>query len=205
LVAGLALVQSPPWLVSGCGLAVFLFWLEIVWFFRDPPRQIPADPQAVVSPADGTVVELAEVDAEGFPDGKAFRVGIFLSVFNVHINRSPVRAVVKRLRYYPGRYLNALKTASARQNEQLWIDLEQTETGMPFRVTQISGALARRIVCALKPGQAVEKGEKFGMIKLGSRTELYLPAQTPKEVMIKIGQKVKGGETILFRLQARAN
>ncbi len=190
----------PGWLVAVLGVIIFLFWLEIVWFFRNPARSIPNDPQVVVSPADGTIVELAEVEAEGFPNQKAFRIGIFLSVFNVHINRSPISGIVKQLRFYPGRFLNALKTVSARVNEQLWIDLEQDRTGLPMRVTQISGALAHRIVCELKQGQHIEKGHAFGMIKLGSRTELYLPAEARFEVAVKLGQKVKGGQTVLLRL-----
>lgn len=197
----LALISAPAWLIGLLELIVFLFWLEILWFFRDPPRTIPADARDLVSPADGTIVELAQVSAQGFPNGIAFRVGIFLSVFNVHINRSPISGTVKQLRYFPGRFLNALKSASARENEQLWIDMEHEATGFPIRVTQISGALARRIVCELRTGQKINKGEKFGMIKLGSRTELYLPADVPIEVMVKLGQKVKGGETVLLRLK----
>jgi phosphatidylserine decarboxylase len=179
------------------GLVIFLFWLEIVWFFRDPPRTVPADPAAIVSPADGTIVELAEVSAEGFPEGKAFRVSIFLSIFNVHINRAPLEATVTRVRYFPGRFINAMNPESGRVNEQLWIDLDHG--GMPMRVTQISGALARRIVCELKPGQAVAKGEKFGMIKLGSRTELYVPTTARFDVGVKVGDKVQGGVTVLLR------
>lgn len=204
LVGWLGWLGLNYYVVGLLGLVILLFWLEIVWFFRDPPRAIPTDPAAIVSPADGTIVELAEVSAEGFPDGKAFRVGIFLSVFNVHINRAPLAARVTRLRYFPGRYLNALKAASARENEQLWIDLEQVGTRMPVRVTQISGALARRIVCELRPGQGVTKGEKFGMIKLGSRTELYLPANVPIEPAVQVGDKVKGGSTVLIRLKGVA-
>lgn len=198
-VGWLAWLGLNVYVVYFLSLLIFLFWLEIIWFFRDPPRQVPADPAAVVSPADGTIMELAVVPAEGFPEGKAFRVGIFLSVFNVHINRAPLAARVTRMRYFPGRYLNALKAASARENEQLWIDLEEEGTGMPVRVTQISGALARRIVCELKAGQAVQKGEKFGMIKLGSRTELYVPTAVAFETAVKVGDKVRGGETILLR------
>lgn len=200
LIGWLAWLGAPNWLTWFLSTLVFLFWLEIAWFFRNPARSIPQDIHAVVSPADGTIVELAEVEAEGFPGGKAFRVGIFLSVFNVHINRAPVSGQVTRLRYYPGHFLNAMKTISARVNEQLWIDLIQDVTSMPMRVTQISGALARRIVCDLKPGQPLTKGEVFGMIKLGSRTELYLPREAGFEVAVKVGDKVCGGSTILLRL-----
>ncbi len=200
LVGWLAWLGTPTWLVWLLSIAIGLFWLEIIWFFRNPFRAITTDPAAIVSPADGTIVELAEVDAEGFPGNRAFRVGIFLSVFNVHINRAPLAGVVTQLRFYPGRFLNALKALSARVNEQLWIDMKHDETGMPVRITQISGALAHRIVCELKPGQHVNKGEMFGMIKLGSRTELYLPTDAKIELNVKVGDKVKGGSTILMRL-----
>lgn len=201
VIGWLAWFGSPAWLIWILSVAVFLFWLEIVWFFRNPARVIPIDPQAIVSPADGTIVELAEVDAEGFPGNRAFRVGIFLSVFNVHINRSPVAGKVTALRFYPGKFLNAMKTISARVNEQLWIDMEQADSNMPMRITQISGALAHRIVCDLKVGQQLNKGEMFGMIKLGSRTEVYLPRDVGFDVAVKVGDKVQGGSTVLLRLK----
>ncbi len=200
IVGYLAWWGAPPWLVWLLSVIVFLFWLEILWFFRNPHRTIPNDPNAVLCPADGQIVELAEVDAEGFPGGRAFRVGIFLNVFNVHINRAPLAARVTKLRFYPGKFLNAMKTISARVNEQLWIDLEHIPTGMPIRVTQISGALAHRIVCELKPGQELKAGDTFGMIKLGSRTELYLPSDTKFTLKVKVGDKVVGGTTVLMQL-----
>ncbi|MFO0815424.1 MAG: phosphatidylserine decarboxylase [Gemmatales bacterium] len=197
----LAWLSVPPWIIWLVGIANLLFWLEIIWFFRNPTRVIPDDAQVMVSPADGTIVELAEVNAEGFPNGRAFRVGIFLSVFNVHINRTPCACRITRLRYYPGKMLNAMKAISARVNEQMWIDMEHQLNGMPMRVTQISGALARRIVCELKPGQTLAAGEAFGMIKLGSRTELYLPSDTAFDLKVKVGDTVQGGSTVLLRLK----
>ncbi len=201
LVGWLAWLGAPAWVVFLLSLAILLFWLEILWFFRHPQRVIPDHPLAILSPADGKIVELAEVEAEGFPGGRAFRVGIFLNIFNVHVNRAPAKARVKQLRYYPGRMLNALNPRSARVNEQLWIDLEHQPSGMPMRVTQISGALARRIVCELKVGQQLQAGYAFGMIKLGSRTELYLPAKTPFTLQVKVGDTVQGGATVLMQLQ----
>lgn len=197
----LAYAETPYWLTITLSVLIFLFWLEIIWFFRDPPRKIPENNFAVVSPADGTIVEISEVDAEGFPEGKAFRIGIFLSVFNVHINRSPVTGTVTKLRYFPGRFLNAMKTVSARVNEQLWIDMQHDQLNFPLRVTQISGALARRIVCDLKTGQKVTMGQKFGMIKLGSRTELYLPHNLDIDLQVKIGDKVRGGSSVLLHIK----
>lgn len=201
LVGLLAYAGAPGWLTMSLSVLITLFWLEIIWFFRDPPRTIPTNPLAVLSPADGTIVDISEVEVEGFPQGKAFRIGIFLSVFNVHINRSPVAATITKLRYFPGRFLNAMKTVSARVNEQLWIDMQHDQLDFPLRVTQISGALARRIVCDLKAGQKVASGEKFGMIKLGSRTELYLPHDLAIDLLVKIGDKVRGGSTVLLTIR----
>jgi phosphatidylserine decarboxylase len=125
-------------------------------------------------------------------------IGIFLSIFNVHLNRAPAAARVIALRYAPGEFLNALRPESALRNENMWIGLE--EEAPPHRrlvVRQISGAIARRIVCELRPGEVIPRGHKFGMIKLGSRTELILPAETGLEVKVAVGQKVRAGTTIL--------
>jgi phosphatidylserine decarboxylase len=128
------------------------------------------------------------------------RVSIFLSIFNVHVNRQPRSGAVTQIRYFPGEYLDARNTESAKRNEQLWIDLTDSATGRPMRVKQISGAIARRIVCWLKAGDAVTKGERLGMIKFGSRTDLLLPPDAVKKVEVKIGDAVKGGATILLRM-----
>src|SRR5262249_35623845 len=135
----------------------------VVSFFRDPPRAIPTDPDALLSPADGTVTHIGEVDEPGFPGGRAFRVSIFLSVFNVHVNRVPRTGRVAALHYFPGTFLDARRDDCHGQNEQLWIDLEAD--GRPIRVKQIAGAVARRIVCWLRPGEEVKAGERLGMSK----------------------------------------
>jgi phosphatidylserine decarboxylase len=201
--AALALVAVPAVLVHPAfwllALPPALCWLEILWFFRDPERAAPADPQALVSAADGTVTHVGEVDAPEFPGGRAFRVSVFLSIFNVHVNRIPRDGRVTAVRYFPGAFLDARDPESAARNEQLWIDLEEPGRPRPVRVKQISGAVARRIVCWLKPGDAVRRGERLGMIKLGSRTDVLVPAGEPMEVKVKVGDKVKGGETVLLR------
>jgi phosphatidylserine decarboxylase len=172
---------------------------------------IPQQPDVVVSPADGTVTNIEEVDEPEF--GKALRISIFLSVFNVHVNRCPFGGEVVDVRYFPGEYLDARYAESAVRNEQLWIDMivpspptplpeGEGRTGMPMRVKQISGAIARRIVCWLKPGDKLEKGERIGMIKLGSRTDLLIPAGAAREICVKVGDKVAGGATILLKLHA---
>jgi phosphatidylserine decarboxylase len=193
----IALALMPAWYLAFIP-GVVLAWLFS--FFRDPARRIPTEAGLVVSPADGTVVEVARLERDEFLDGPAVRIGIFLSVFNVHINRAPVAARVIGLRYSPGKFLNALKSASAHENEALWIGLE--EESPPHRrlvVRQIAGAIARRIVCDLRPGETLDRGQKFGMIKFGSRTELVLPADESLEVLAAVGDKVHGGVTILGR------
>ena len=183
------------WLAAGLAVVLGL----IVYFFRDPHRIIPQDPRAIVSPADGTIAEVTDLEHYDFFNGPAVRIGIFLSIFNVHVNRAPRAARVVEMYYKPGEFLNAMNPESALRNEFLWIGLE--EIAAPERrlaVRAISGLIARRIVCILKPGQAVQRGEKFGMIKLGSRTELILP-RAAVEVTIAVGDKVEAGSTILAR------
>ncbi len=179
--------------------AVGLVWLEIIWFFRDPERTIPADADALVSPADGTVTNVDEVDEPEF--GRALSISIFLSIFNVHVNRLPRAGRIINVRYFPGAFLDARNPDSAVRNEQLWIDMEEEGTNRPIRLKQISGAIARRIVCWLKAGDVARKGERLGMIKFGSRTEVYLPTHLVGEVLIKVGDAVKGGSTVLMRIK----
>jgi len=189
---------GPPWCWAAAAPLVCLAWL--VSFFRDPRRVVPDELDAIVSPADGTIAEVTEVDHYDFLDGPAVRIGIFLSIFNVHLNRAPRAGRVAAMHYKPGEFLNALDPASALRNEFMWIGFEDAHRpGFRFAVRQISGLIARRIVCALRPGQAVSRGEKFGMIKLGSRTELVLPRDAVR-VDVAVGQKVHAGSTVLARL-----
>ncbi len=186
-----------PWCLIGFVPLVLLVWL--VSFFRNPPRRIPDEPRAIVSPADGTVVDVTPLPHYDFIGGPAVRIGIFLSIFNVHINRAPMAGRVVELHYHPGEFLNAMRPESSERNEFMWIGFEQSEPPAGrFAVRQISGMLARRIVCTLKPGQTITRGEKFGMIKLGSRTELILPADAV-EIVVQPGDKVRAGSTIVAR------
>jgi len=177
---------------------VLVLWLFVISFFRDPERSIPTDPNALVSPADGTITHIEEVDEPDFPSGRAFRISIFLSVFNVHVNRAPRTARVLDVRYFPGAFLDARHRECPVRNEQLWLDLEEPSSQRLVRVKQISGAIARRIVCWLRPGEEVATGQRFGMIKFGSRTEVLLPTGEAMEVRAKIGDKVKGGSSVLL-------
>ena len=211
---GLAELQLFGWpLAALTAVAVWAFWpLAIVpatalglvlYFFRDPQRAIPTEAGLVVAPADGRVVSIDRLDHCDEVGGPAVRIGIFLSIFNVHLNRAPTDARVLWLRYEPGKFLNALRPESARENESMWIGLEELHeaapTGRRYVVRQISGAIARRIVCDLKPGQVVRRGERFGMIKLGSRTELTLPDDGTLELAVALGDRLKAGASVVAR------
>jgi phosphatidylserine decarboxylase len=172
--------------------------LLVAWFFRDPHRTVPQGEGLVVSPADGKIVTVEEVDHDEFIEGPAVLIGIFLSIFSVHINRMPIDGRVIGLRYRKGKCLNALRPESARENEQLAVRLEGNT--VPHRrmvVRQITGAIARRIVCWLKPGDELAAGRRFGMIKLGSRTELVLPREASLEIRVKVGESVSAGSSVL--------
>jgi phosphatidylserine decarboxylase len=176
-------------------------WLFVVSFFRDPERAIPTDADALLSPADGTVTHVGETIDPDFPGGRAFTISIFLSVFNVHVNRLPRSGRVAALRYYPGEFLDARDADCSVRNEQFWIDLTDAHTGGLVRVKQIAGAIARRIVCWLRPDEEVRAGERLGMIKFGSRTEVSVPEELVQEALVQIGDRVHGGSTILLRLK----
>ncbi len=179
-------------------LALVVIGGLIVWFFRDPHREIPRGEGLVVAPADGKIVAIDELEHDEFIGGPAIQIGIFLSIFNVHINRAAMAGRVVGLRYKKGKFLNALRPESARENEQLAIRMQQTTA--PFRrmvVRQITGAIARRIVCWVKPGDELACGERFGMIKLGSRTELVLPREAGLQIRCRLGDHVQAGSSVL--------
>jgi len=176
-------------------------WLFVVSFFRDPKRTIPTDPDVLVSPADGTVTHVGQTSDPDFPGGRAFTVSIFLSVFNVHVNRLPRSGRVTALRYYPGAFLDARSSDSSVRNEQFWIDLTDARTGGLVRIKQIAGAIARRIVCWLRSDEEVRAGDRLGMIKFGSRTEVSVPAELVEVSLVKVGDCVHGGSTVLLRLK----
>ena len=191
------LIHSIFWLLA---IVATVPWLFTLWFFRDPDRDIPADADGLLSPADGTVTHVDEVSEPDFPDGRAVRISIFLAVWDVHVNRIPRTGRIVALRYFPGEFLDARKDESSVRNEQFWVDLEENGTPHRIRIKQISGAIARRIVNWLKPEEPVFAGDRFGMIKYGSRTEVLVPAEAVREVVVKVGDKVHGGSTILLRM-----
>jgi phosphatidylserine decarboxylase len=186
-------LAGPVWAVPACLLALFF-----LWFFRDPERTIPDSPGAVVSPADGKVTTITSVLTEGVPQT---RVSIFLSVFDVHVNRSPMAGVIRAVRYQKGKYLNAMNPASAELNEQNVVTVEGDGQTVVFK--QIAGLLARRIVFNKKVGERVELGERVGLIKFGSRVDVLLEASARMD--IKVGDRVKGGASVLARLRGVAD
>jgi len=188
LVAWLA---SPLWALLPVVLAAFF-----LWFFRDPERVIPADPGAVVSPADGKVTDVATVTVNG---EKRKRLSIFLSVFDVHVNRSPVTGMIRAAHYQPGKFLNAMNPACAESNEQNTITI--AGEGHTLVVKQIAGILARRIVFTKKIGDTVKRGERIGLIKFGSRTDVVL--EPSAEIRVKVGDRVKGGLSIVAFLNVQ--
>jgi phosphatidylserine decarboxylase len=196
IASGLMLLAN-PW----CWLAVVPLILlgQLFYFFRDPRRTIPDSPNLIVAPADGKVTDVTPIAHYDYLDGPAVRIGIFLSVFNVHINRAPFAGRVVEMHYQPGEFLNAMRPESGDRNEFMWLGFEEpVAPHRKFAVRQISGMLARRIVCAVEPGQSVPRGEKFGMIKLGSRTELILP-EGAVQVHVCPGDKVRAGSDVVAR------
>jgi phosphatidylserine decarboxylase len=203
----MALTEARPFLIAAAALLGACLWLGwwipagfaslllagLLLFFRDPTRLPPADPLALISPADGKVICVDEAEDPCFGLGKFRRVGIFLSVLDVHVNRSPCDGLVEKTHYSAGEFLDARHLEVDLRNEnQTW--LLQSPRG-PVLVRQIAGLIARRIVAWKKPGEAVLRGERIGMIRFGSRTDLYVPATCT--IRVRPGQRVKGGETIL--------
>ena len=173
------------WAVAPVLLAAFF-----LWFFRDPKRTIPTAPGLIVSPGDGLVTETVTIST---PEGSRQRISVFLNVFNVHVNRSPIAGSLTRVRYQKGKYLNAMNPASADRNEQNAVTVKGDGYEVTFK--QIAGLLARRIVFNLSQGDTVERGQRVGLIKFGSRVDVLLPAEAA--IKIKVGDKVKGGSSVL--------
>ncbi len=166
--------------------------LFVLWFFRNPDRATPEDEKAIISPADGTVIKIEEVEETELVKGKARKVSIFMSIFNVHVNRVPCAGTVKEIVYRKGRFFPANLDKASVFNERNSVLIE-TVDGNRILTIQIAGIIARRIVCWVKKGMGVEKGERFGLIKFGSRLEVFMPLDAT--IPVKIGDKVRAGET----------
>ena len=181
-----------PW-ITGLGIVSGGFF---AYFFRDPERDIPREPGVIVSPADGVVVRVDEVEESEFLHGPARYVAIFMNVFDVHVNRSPVTGNVTEMRHRPGEYKAASREDAASRNEQQALVLESSQ-GRRVLVVQIAGLLARRIIPWVKPGQSLARGERLGLICFGSRVDLYLPGDS--QIEVKTGDRVKAGSSIIGR------
>jgi phosphatidylserine decarboxylase len=170
-----------------------LLAMFFLWFFRDPKREIPTEPGQIVSPGDGVVTEAEWIETVS---GSRLRLSIFLSVFDVHVNRSPVAGTVKLVEFREGGFVNAMKPESVLTNEQTLVVIDAGEYDVSFK--QIAGLLARRIVCDLKVGDKVARGQRVGLIKFGSRVDVLMPAEA--NLKVKMGSRVKGGITVLAQI-----
>ena len=195
IAAGLVLgwLTNPAWVIGPLLLASFF-----LWFFRDPERAIPQDAGAVVSPGDGKVTDVSTVTTG---NERQTRISIFLSVFDVHVNRSPVTGVIREVRYQRGQFLNAMNKVSAEQNEQNIVSMEADGQKIVFK--QIAGLLARRIVFYPKIGDRLDRGQRVGLIKFGSRVDLLIDVSA--RINVKVGDRVKGGASVLAYIQPQGS
>ena len=206
--AGIPFIVAPTlaggtlWLVGqpAIGAALLLIAAAITLFFRDPERPLPAgvSPEAVLAPADGTVLHAGEPDPEAAPEGAWWQVSIFLSLLDVHVNRVPIGGQVVSVNHRPGRFLPAFRQHAADRNERTEVLIDHD--GQPVVFHQVVGVLARRVVCRIEPGMEVAQGQRFGIMKFGSRMDLFVPRSA--KLAVAVGQTVRGGETVLARLAA---
>ena len=180
----------PGWRVLGA-LLIFL-GLFVFYFFRDPQRAVPSDPSAVVSPADGHVLEIVDESLDGV---MGHRISIFLAIWDVHVQRAPVSGRIASVVYKPGKFYAAMRSAASVENEQNIITVETPAGGLVFK--QIAGAIARRVICWKREGEIISSGERIGLIRFGSRVDVWLPMEA--EVAVRLKQKVKGGESLLAK------
>lgn len=186
------------------GAVVFaLLWLALLSFFRDPERPCAAGDHQVLCAADGRVADIEGVEAPAFLDGKAVRVGTFMSVLNVHVNRAPAAGTVRYVERVGGTYHDARDPRSITENAHVFIGLE-LDDGRKLLVNLIAGVLARQIVCGVRPGDTLERGQRIGMVKFGSRVEVFLPADRPYRVLVEVGDRVKAGRDVLAELEAES-
>lgn len=198
---GLGIVAVTLWMLTHSYSLVaipVLLAMFFLWFFRDPTREIPMEAGQIVSPGDGVVTEAEWIETVS---GSRLRLSIFLNVFDVHVNRSPVAGTVKLVEFREGGFLNAMKPESVLTNEQTLVVIDAGGYDVSFK--QIAGLLARRIVCDLKVGDKVTRGQRVGLIKFGSRVDVLMPAEA--NLKVKMGSRVKGGSTVLAQIPQPSN
>ncbi len=206
LVLGLAVWLMPAGIPRiAAGVVAGLLLLFVIAFFRNPARTPQGHERCLISPADGVVSDITESDEPLYVGERCVRIGIFLSVFDVHVNRSPVVGTVRFAQYRPGKFLDARHPDVTHQNEANILGIEADAAVAPqlkLLVTQLSGLIARRIICTHGVGDRLARGELFGMIKFGSRTEVWIPLSRKAELKVALGQRVKCGETVLAEIPA---
>jgi phosphatidylserine decarboxylase len=197
-----------PYVLSSLFLALVATALDVWWlalplwlaavfiinFFRDPPRSASVGPGVVIAPADGKVVVIEEVEHSALPGGRARMISIFMNIFDVHVNRAPISGRVLTVKHLPGGYLPADRPQAALSNERMEVLIDTGEGGV-LAVTQVAGLVARRIHCQLHPGDQVQLGQRYGMIRFGSRLDVYLPLEA--EVQVELGQRTRAGVTVI--------
>ena len=181
----------------GLGLVLLLLTLFVLWFFRNPQRETPEKETLVTSPADGRVIRIEEAVSEEQPGKTFLKVSIFMNIFNVHVNRIPYSGRVRFIRYRPGKFLSANLDKASALNERNTV-MVQTDDGREIITVQIAGLIARRIVCWLREGMQVRKGDRFGLIRFGSRLEVFLPLGSA--ILVEVGDRVRAGETPIGEL-----
>jgi phosphatidylserine decarboxylase len=201
LTAAVVWRSWPMWLLAFV-LTILALW--IAYFFRDPERTGERGGGLVISPADGRVVMITEVDEPAFLHGRALRISIFMNVFNVHVNRYPVSGTIRFVHYNPGKFLNAATDKSSLENEQMSVGIERASPGggsLRVLVRQIAGLVARRIVTYSREGDQVEQGERMGIIRFGSRVDVFLP--TTATPVVKVGESTLAGASVIARLDSQ--
>ena len=198
--AALVLFAPPAWWALVLAGACVFVWLFLCNFFRDPEREIPQGDHLIISPADGVVQDMEVVHDPSYIDEPTMRIGIFLSPLNVHVNRVPMKCTVDQVFLRKGKMLKAFDPRAITENESAAALLSCRDGQVSMLVRQVTGAVARRIVCPVEPGDTFEAGERYGMIKLGSRTEVWLPTSVAVKWNVAIGDKVVGGRTVLGEL-----
>ena len=197
-LAGAAVMVFFAWYLTPLFVIAFLL---VIYFFRDPSRRIPEAPGVLVSPADGKVVELGQTEEDAFLHTRVHKIAIFMSPLDVHVNRVPCDGRVETLVHQPGRYHNAASEAASRENEAMAMVLADVEGRTRILVRQVAGVMARRIVCAAAEGDRLTRGRRYGMIKFGSRLEVFVPVEAAFEPAVRMGEPVRGGETVLGRFR----